>query len=420
MKSISASGHAVPSDSLEILSSAIASQNENGITSIAIGDETMGDEGVVSFCEGLSNVNGGSLESIDFALKGISKVGAKMIGQVFGSSKRLQTLILNRNLSIGDDGLVALCNEALESTSDPFPALRELDLSNCNIGVNGVESLVSCLLGTHEKSNQQARKMDLKLDSNTIGPSACNALKNLIACPSGKCSMLESLSLKNCAIGDEGIAIIANTFLEHQCKYLKTLDLSNNGIGTKGMVVLVSAIKQGRKNIEELNEICLADNDSIGEEGIIALASALNHDPNSSEGNSTLATLDLTNTSCGIGGVTALMKCSSLTSLRLFNNNLGSPGIEAVSSHLIGGHPYIKDLDLGGNRAEGDAVSGLLQSIMKDQDSFENSLRTLELGGNENNDESLFEKARQKRPEIDIAPVKETNKDLPDEAETEA
>ena len=470
LKSISASGHSISNEALQIFGSALASQstsnftsknnNKNndyhGIQSIAIGDEKMGNKGIISLCTNLKKVNGGLLQNIDFAFKSISQSGAECIGSVFGSSLNLKKLILYRNTTMGDDGLIALCDAAavqsiksnsisssLSSSSTglrPFPVLECLDLSECNIGIQGIESLVSCLVGSSSRSSSSSERqnidegthqvttptslLDLKLNSNPIGSKSCNHLKQLISCSSSSSyyghSLLKVLSLNNCSIGDEGMEILANTILNHSCKHLTSLDLSNNGIGSNGIMILAKALKDGKQNVPNLNEICLADN-SIGEEGVIALAKSLSSqgvEEENSKGNATLSKLDLTNTNCGIDGALALMQCTSLSSLRLFNNNLGSTGIEALSTQLVGGHAYIEHLDIGGNRGNGDSVAKLLKAIMedKDQSNFKNALKTLELGGNENNNEDLFAAAREKRPEMDIAQVKETPKDVPDDS----
>lgn len=414
----------------------------------------MGNEGIISLCNtDLKKVNGGLLQNLDFAFKSISQSGANCIGSVFGSSLYLKKLILYRNGTLGNDGLIALCDAAVQSIKSnstttssaaassstllrPFPVLENLDLSECNIGTKGIESLVSCLLVGGHQNNEEGKHedtttttthtlIDLKLNSNPIGSQSCNHLKRLISCPpssSGGHSILKVLSLNNCSIGDEGMDILANTILNHSCKHLTSLDLSNNGISSKGIMILARALKDGKHNVPNLEEICLADNNKIGEEGVIALAKSLSQKAEDSEGNGTLSKLDLTNTNCGIDGALALMQCTSLSSLRLFNNNLGSTGIEALSTQLIGGHAYIEHLDLGGNRGNGDSVAKLLKAIMEDknddgdQSSFKNALKTLELGGNENNNEDLFAAAREKRPEMDIAPVKETPKDVPDDS----
>lgn len=424
LKSISASGHAISNDALSTFGSALASQQKQntGMTSIAIGDEKMGDDGIIALCTNLEDVNGGLLESVDFAFKSISKLGAEMIGKTFGCSQSLKKLILYRNPKIGDDGLVALCNAAMQfasssssSVSYPFPALQYLDLSECNIGTTGIEALVACFVGGSEHLKEGTKLntnlIDLNLNSNTLGSPSCYHLQHLLSSPSDGHSVLKSLSLKNCSISDDGIEILATTIMNQSCANLSSLDLSCNKITSKGAIALAKALQDGRQNVPDLNETCLTDN-SLGEEGACALANALKQGTNS-EGNSVVSKLDLTNTDCGINGAMTLMKCSSLSSLRLFNNNLGSEGIEALSSQLVGGHPHIQHLDLGGNRGNGESVEKLLRAIMEDQSDFENALKTLELGGNENNDESLFAAARKKRRDMDIAPVKETPKEVP-------
>jgi hypothetical protein len=79
LRSISASGHNLPPESLRRLALALStqakmsSQSSNGkicgITSIAIGSNDMSDKGVIALCEGLGESNGGLLQNIDFGWK---------------------------------------------------------------------------------------------------------------------------------------------------------------------------------------------------------------------------------------------------------------------------------------------------------------------------------------------------------------
>ena len=64
LKTISASGHAITPDSLNKLGRALASSSSN-ITHLAIGDQTMGDDGIKAFCEGLSTASAGSDTTTD-------------------------------------------------------------------------------------------------------------------------------------------------------------------------------------------------------------------------------------------------------------------------------------------------------------------------------------------------------------------
>jgi hypothetical protein len=69
--SLSASGHCVPPDALKALGAALATRKSN-LTSLAIGDSTMGDVGVCALCQGLaSGENTLRLEVIDLSWKGM-------------------------------------------------------------------------------------------------------------------------------------------------------------------------------------------------------------------------------------------------------------------------------------------------------------------------------------------------------------
>jgi len=409
LKSISASGHSVPSSALAKLGAALKSHN--GINHIAIGDENMGDEGVISFCSELKDVNGGTLETLDLTFKSISKEGAKIIGEVFASSENLKSLLLYRNPAIGDDGLTIFSNAALAASPNPFTSLQHLDLSDCNISSKGVESLVECLIG--HTTTDRFRSINLTLNSNPLGSSSCDSLVRLISESKEECCMLKSLSLKNCSIGT-GLEMIAEAMVEHKCTGLELLDLSNNRIESVSALKFAASLEQGKHNINELKEIRLAEN-NIGEEAVIAIANSLEQLPGKKGGNSSVTVLDISNTDCGVSGAIVLMKCTSLLSLRLFNNKLGTAGFDAISAYLIGGHPNLQHLDLGGNRAEGKAVSQLLRNILTEQECYKSSLQTLELGGNENDDEALFEEARRKRPDLDIVRDREAVADEWDE-----
>jgi hypothetical protein len=71
LKVLSASGHKVPKDSLFSLGKALAT-SQTTVTSLAIGDSSMGDEGVSFFCKGIQEGGGKTqLEAVDFSWKGM-------------------------------------------------------------------------------------------------------------------------------------------------------------------------------------------------------------------------------------------------------------------------------------------------------------------------------------------------------------
>lgn len=75
LRSISASGHKVPQESLRRFGSALSTQagklkdDENGVSHVAIGSRDMGDVGIIAFCEGLEESDGGLIQSLDLAWK---------------------------------------------------------------------------------------------------------------------------------------------------------------------------------------------------------------------------------------------------------------------------------------------------------------------------------------------------------------
>jgi hypothetical protein len=70
LKSLSASGHDISSSSLTKLGKAIAS-GKSQLTSVAIGNGTMGDEGVCALCQGLGTSKNIPLEEVDLSWKGM-------------------------------------------------------------------------------------------------------------------------------------------------------------------------------------------------------------------------------------------------------------------------------------------------------------------------------------------------------------
>lgn len=66
--SLTASGHSVSPAALEKLGSAIASGKSN-LCRLAIGNQRMGDDGVMAFCNPLEATHGRKLEVLDFDRK---------------------------------------------------------------------------------------------------------------------------------------------------------------------------------------------------------------------------------------------------------------------------------------------------------------------------------------------------------------
>lgn len=328
-----------------------------------------------------------------------STKGMAAIGRTFGSSQSFRKLNLSRNERIKDEGVIALCTNASDRCRElglayySFPALQELNLAHCGIGAAGMEALVE-LLGNFG-GDARGRSLSLVLNGNPVGADACCALASLL-CDS---LLVTSLSIADCNIGNADMSILSAAVGIDSCDGVTMLDLSNNNIGADGAKSLASSLSCWTR----LEDLRLSGND-LSEAGVQALFEAGINGRNSTY-NQTLS-LDLTQTNCGVQGATAAVKCQTVTSLRLFNNKLGSKGFEALVPLLQGGHKSLINLDLGGNDASEAAVVKLLTAIADtQQEQFVSTLQVLEIGGNSGGNavEDAIAKLKQVHPELDVA-----------------
>ena len=400
LKSLSASGHVIPPNTLARLGTAIALQ-KSGLVSIAIGHRFLRDEGVMALCSGLED---SLVEELDLAWKDLSTDGMAALGRTFGPSRSLRKLILSRNERVKDEGIIALCTSAFTQCKEldrgAFSALQELDLSKCGIGSTGVQSLAELLKTSEDKLKVGGRSLSLSLSANSLGDGACESLATLLC----DTLLLSSLSLANCGIGNEGIKLLSLAAASGACNSLKMLDLSYNGIGKEGAAALGKSLWNDKASgWPQLMDLCLAGN-NLSASGVQNVMDALMWDDGNAK-NKTLQSLDLTQTSCGIDGAVAAVRCQSLSSLRLFNNKLGTEGFRALAKLLQGGHASLANLDLGGNDASQASVVELLTALMKDGKGFISKLRLLEMGGNQGgyDVEEVIEKLKQVHPELDVA-----------------
>lgn len=410
LQSLSASGHDISPEALRVFGSAIS---DSALINLAIGGRSMGDEGVVAFCLGLDEASstGGHLQCLDLEFKGLSKAAMKALGTTFGASAHLKKLNLARNENVGDDGLVELCTSATASAeqqrqkqqlSSTFSQLEKLDLSECNIGPVGAAALAQCIKG--EDSNVgdiRTNRISLLLNNNSLGSLG---IQNLSSAICGQ-SVLSSLLLQNCDIGDEGVLLLTQAVTLSNSTGLSILDLSKNGISAVGSTALADTLWNTENEVawKTLSDIRLAGN-PLGEDGIKNLTGSLRQ-RDSAGGNTIVKLLDLCQTGGGNEGAAAALRCGNLTSLRVFNNKLGSEGFQQLRPLLRGGHPSLESLDLGGNDAGEDAVVGLLEALAIIDETLDSNLRVLEIGGNSGGYavEDAVQKLKEVRPNLDVA-----------------
>ena len=437
LKHIHASGHKISPPDLALLSSAIATADCN-VESLAIGDKTMGDKGAISFCEPFSKLQNSSIKKLDLSCKGLSEEGFSAIGFAFGHTN-LKDLDLSRNNNSsrdeGKQAIVELCSAASGyNNAHPFQHLTHLNLSDCKVEHNGVIALANMLFPAHNNAIQKdAEGNDTTLVSEGLTLSLNN---NPAIGRSPKCLStllmnfrLTSLSLTHCDIGDDAVHnLVGNTNSTSNIPSIQCFNLSHNRISEIGAkhisdsFLLSTVENHSGKTIHhpcKLQQLILAGN-PIGSAGVIAIASKLkqredilaieqqvmHHFHASCEGNDVLQEIDLSKTSCGIDGAIAILSCGgNLHSLRLFDNNLSKgDGFEKISKLLKGGHPNLKLLDLGGNRAADSSVCAVLDSLLTEDSKNKMSLQVLELGGNQFAEkcEESMKRVKLKFPHLDI------------------
>jgi len=384
LRKLSASGHKVPNESLYNLGKAIAS-SPGALTSLAIGDNSMGHTGVLAFTKGLKEGGGTSqLEEIDWSWKGIGSSGFEMILNSFDSvhCPKLRVLNLRRNEEIAEsDG---------EYSFQSISHLQELDLSQCGLSGDFAVKFFACL---QQETASVIKLKKLHLQENPLLANGFKALLPLITS-----SPLEELNISKCQIDDEAIKNLP-TSTPNGTNNLQLLDLSSNGITATGAECLSEGLKSPSSALSQLVELNLAGN-QLGGGGVQLLAKALE-----SRQQQLLQKLDLTDTKCGPNGAMDIISKGNLKSLYLFNNNLGSDGFMALVPTLKGGHKTLEHLDLGGNGANQASVVVLLGALVEEGLSEENRLKVLVVGGNEGGDaiEQICARIRDEDATLDIA-----------------
>uniref|UniRef100_A0A671NL46 NACHT LRR and PYD domain-containing protein n=1 Tax=Sinocyclocheilus anshuiensis TaxID=1608454 RepID=A0A671NL46_9TELE len=155
--------------------------------------------------------------------------------------------------------------EKLEVTEKLLPVIKEsrsVQLSDCGITDKGCAALVSAL------SSNPSHLRELNLSDNNLGDSAVKQLSGVLHNPHCK---LEILKLRNCGVTDKGCAALASALISNP-SHLRQLDLTDNrNISASGVKQLSDALQNPQCKLEKLWLI----NCGVSDEGYSALALAL-------------------------------------------------------------------------------------------------------------------------------------------------
>lgn len=467
-RSLTASGHTLPPDSLYHLGKTIArsSFSSTSFSSLAIGDSSMGDEGVHALCEGLmantkntkitgldnkveenpkdSNLDKSSfsLEILDLSYKGMGSKGFLSILRLLssGKSKKLKQLNLSRNPGILKDWNDCYDNKGEteggnNNNNNLSLHFEDLDLSDCGLDRQAL-NVLNCLL------KPMSSRCKLRLSHNPLGGGGGNygtLLKNNLA------SSLEEISLCNCNISDRDLELLFS-FVDTDtttAMVVKILDLSDNKISHDGVAILArhlyararrgsspgSAVTEKSPpgpdkdsnccsevvcRLPSLSKLNLSGN-ALSSAGVLALIDGLR--ARRQEKLPELIAIDLSETQCDVSGAIEAVRYSGASTLRLFNNRLGPTGFRAIAesfasiddvfdSNVKEEEPLrlLSSLDLAGNHADQASSVDLLDALSQNKNSAPN-LKTLVIGGNEGGDnvEKMVDLLQKSRPELDVA-----------------
>ncbi|KAL0992652.1 hypothetical protein UPYG_G00096220 [Umbra pygmaea] len=167
----------------------------------------------------------------------VTEEGCASLASSLKSNSHLRELDLSNN-DLKDAG-VKLLSAGLE---DPECKLETLKLSFCGVTEEGGSHLVSVL-----KLNSYLRELDLS--NNDLGDSGVKLLSAGLRSPICK---LETLRLSGCLVSEEGCASLVSA-LRSNPSHLKELDLSYNHPGDSGVTLLSAGLEDPTWRLEKLN-----------------------------------------------------------------------------------------------------------------------------------------------------------------------
>ena len=194
-------------------------------------DCNCGAAGATAVAQYLNTRNGKALRKLSFFRSSVTVTGAQALSNSlrFGYNKTLQELHINCDLTIGDEGAIALCRGIGTNST-----LRVFSFICCGCGEKGAEGIANVI--AYANSSISA----LSFRGNTIGPKGLEAIALAIK----KNKALTYLNLANIGVGPlhtEAIRKFAESLLV--CKTLSSVDFNYNSFGDPGAHAFLNALE---------------------------------------------------------------------------------------------------------------------------------------------------------------------------------
>lgn len=318
------------------------------LTVLKLGYNNLGDLGASILADGIGSGAVRNLQSLDLGFNNIGDAGCASLCRAI--PERFHTLYLAGNV-IGEDGAMAIADLIRRRTS----SIRKLYLTGNLLGPDGVKAITEAILEDEQRqcsgdppsgsddsceekemsngdgaTTTSRRRVggsmeELYLGGAGMGPAGCQSVARLLR----NTHRLRVLSLPNCEINDESMALLAASIKANKDLLpLQSLQLSFNRITCKGIESLANAV-WGSRTLKEL----LLDNNEISDRGAQHIAAVLLPQVK------TLERLDVGFNQIKAPGIKILMKAvvdsgSTLLSLSISGNTIDTSAAKAISYAL--------------------------------------------------------------------------------------
>ncbi|XP_051749366.1 NACHT, LRR and PYD domains-containing protein 3-like isoform X10 [Ctenopharyngodon idella] len=335
-------------------------------------------------CSALATVlrSNSRLEVLDISNNNLQDSGVKKLQKALEKTNCTLKKLGLSDCSITEEGYKALASALRSNPSH----LIELDLTRKDPGQSGVKELTDLLQDPNcqlklrflspaaDEACEYVRGIvgknplllrELNLSERELGDTGVNQIAALLK---DKHCKLNTLILCRCSIKEKQCFILTSS-LKSNLSHLRELNLSGNKLGDSGGKHLCDVLKDSHSKLERLRLTCC----EMTNEGCSAVTSALKSNP------SHLRELDLSGNKLGDSGVKHLsdvLKDShcKLERLRLTCCKMTNEGCSAVTSALKLNPSHLRELDLSGNKL-GDSEVKHLHDVLKDSHSKLERLR---------------------------------------------
>ncbi|XP_035257497.1 NACHT, LRR and PYD domains-containing protein 3-like [Anguilla anguilla] len=251
--------------------------------------------------------------------------------------QRLLPVVRNcRKAILNSCGLTEMSCEIVASALQSNSPLRDLDLSNNNLGDSGVKLLCAGLM------NPDCKLQRLGLNGCDLTEMSCEIVASALQSSN---STLRDLDLSYNNLGDSGVKLLCAALMSPNCK-LQRLGLGWCNITDGGCDVLASVLRSPHS---ELRDLELRDND-LQDSGVRALSAGL-EDPHCKVQRLGLSGCRVTQRGCNSLASALCSNPSHLRELDLRYNHPGDSGVRALSAAKLDTLTLLVDHG-GGNRTK--------------------------------------------------------------------